>query len=214
MDYGQSKPFESSSEHCLLISSISPNKFKGLLVHFDWDYQNGWSCKTRPYLKKFLEQVGPPTFEVVVFTDMQAFTAFPILEAMDKDGYIMHRLFKDSTRLIKGKHIKDLNILNRDLSKTIQIEVDRDACSLNARNCLVLDKWNGDTTDRTLLDLAVFLKTITSQNVEDVRDVISHYSQFDKPLEVFRQNQQRVLEEEERRHKRPPPLTSLAKKRI
>lgn len=126
----------------------------------------------------------------------------------------MHRLFKDSTRFIKGKHIKDLNILNRDLSKTIQIEVDRDACSLNPRNCLVLEKWNGDTTDRKLLDLAVFLKTIAGQNVDDVREIISHYSQFEDPLGVFKQNQQRMVEEEERRLKRPPPLTSLVKKRV
>lgn len=126
----------------------------------------------------------------------------------------MHRLFKDSTRHINGKNIKDLNILNRDLSKTIQIEVDRDACSLNPRNCLVLEKWLGDTSDTTLIDLAIFLRTIASQNVEDVRDIISHYSQFDKPLEVFRQNQQRMLEEEEKRHKKPAPLASLVKKRI
>ena len=189
-------------------------RFEDLLVMFDWDYQSGWSCKTRPYLKKFLEQVGPPTFEIVIFTSMQPLTAFGVLEAIDKEGYIMHRLFKDSTRFIKGKHIKDLNILNRDLSKTIQIEVDRDACSLNQRNCLVLEKWAGDTTDRTLLDLAVFLKTIAGQNVEDVREIISYYSQFDNPLEVFKQNQQRMAEEEEKRLHRPPPLINMVKKRI
>ena len=183
-------------------------------MHFDWDYQNGWSVKTRPYLKKFLEQVGPPAFEIVVFTELQPFTAFGILEAVDKEGYIMHRLFKDSTRHIKGKNIKDLNILNRDLSKTIQIETDKDACSLNPRNCLVLNKWKGDTADSELIDLAIFLKTIASQNVDDVRDIITHYSQFDKPLEVFRQNQQKMIDEEEKRHKKQPSLTSLVKKRI
>lgn len=120
----------------------------------------------------------------------------------------MHRLYKDSTRFIRGKHIKDLNVLNRSLSKTIQVEVDRDACSLNPRNCLVLEKWNGDTTDTALLDLASFLRTIAAQNVYDVRDIVSHYGQYDKPLDVFRQNQQRMLEEEEKRHKKTSSLAS------
>lgn len=156
---------------------------------------------------------GPPLFEIVIFTEVSPFTAFSLLEAIDKDGFIMHRLFKDSTRFIKGKHVKDLNVLNRDLSKTIQIEVDREACSLNARNCLVLERWKGDTTDQTLLDLAIFLRTIATQKLDDVRDVISHYSQFDNPLEVFKENQSKMLEEGERR-KRTQSLTSLVKKKI
>ena len=152
-------------------------------------------------------------FEIVIFTEVSPFTAFSILEAIDKDGYIMHRLFRDSTRFIKGKHVKDLNVLNRDLSKTIQIEVDREACSLNPRNCLVLERWKGDTDDSALIDLSIFLRTIASQKVDDVRDVISHYAQFDNPLDVFKENQAKMLEDGERR-KKAQPLTSLVKKKI
>lgn len=44
---------------------------------------------------------------------------FPILDALDPNGYIMYRLFRDATLFTDGHHIKDLSKLNRDLSKVI-----------------------------------------------------------------------------------------------
>lgn len=35
--------------------------------------------------------------------------------SLDKTGLILHRLYKDSTRFHRGKHVKDLSNLNRDL---------------------------------------------------------------------------------------------------
>lgn len=42
---------------------------------------------------------------------------FPILDALDPNGYIMYRLVRDATRFVDGHHVKDLGALNRDLSK-------------------------------------------------------------------------------------------------
>lgn len=50
--------------------------------------------------------------------------------------------------------------------------------------------------DRTLMDLAVFLKTIAESGVDDVRGVLEYYSQFDDPLATFRENQRKLAEQE------------------
>lgn len=38
-------------------------------------------------------------------------------------------------------------------------------------------------------------------NVDDVRDVLSYYSQFDDPVAAFRENQRRLVEQMEEREK-------------
>ncbi|KAM7289717.1 putative mitochondrial import inner membrane translocase subunit TIM50 [Ixodes scapularis] len=160
-------------------------------------YQTGWRFKKRPGVNLFLQQVGPPLFEVVVYTSEQGFTAYPILDSLDPQGFIMYRLFRDATRYTKGHHVKDLSCLNRDLSKVILVDWSEEACSLQPRNALRLRKWDGGDEDRTLLDLAQFLRTIGTSEVEDVRTVLDYYRQFEDPLVAFKENQKRLQEEKQ-----------------
>lgn len=90
-------------------------------------------------------------------------------------------------------------MLNRDLSSVIHIEWNEKACSANAENCLVIPKWDGSDGDKSLFDLAQFLRAIAIQDVGDVRDVIRHYKQYPNPIEAFkeRQRQLQVQEQEE-----------------
>ncbi|CAN7999678.1 unnamed protein product [Ixodes hexagonus] len=169
----------------------------GVLVHPDWTYQTGWRFKKRPGVNLFLQQVGPPLFEVVVYTSEQGFTAYPILDSLDPQGFIMYRLFRDATRYTKGHHVKDLSCLNRDLSRVILVDWNEEACSLQPRNALRLPKWDGADDDRTLLDLAQFLRTIGTSEVEDVRTVLDYYRQFEDPLEAFKENQRKLQEEKQ-----------------
>lgn len=200
--------FEEPARDLLLPNPLSPPyvqpkytlvfETNGILLHPEWTYQTGWRFKKRPFLDQFLQQCGPPLFETVAFTQDSPLTAATLIDNLDTQGMIMFRLFRDSTRYVDGKRIKDLNYLNRDLSKVIHIDCNREACSLNPHNCIVLDKWLGDSDDTTLVDLALFLRTIAAQDIDDVREVIAHYSQFDKPLEVFKENQRRLAEQKEK----------------
>ncbi|KAF7990081.1 hypothetical protein HCN44_009024 [Aphidius gifuensis] len=168
-----------------------------LLVHPDWTYQTGWRFKKRPGVDQFLEQLTMPNFEIVVYTAEQGHIVFPILDSLDRNGYIMYRLVRDATRFIDGHHVKDLDALNRDLSKVIVIDWNPNNVKLHPQNALVLPRWNGNDDDTTLNDLAAFLKMIHATNVADVRDVITYYQQFDNPLEAFRENQRKLLQQME-----------------
>ncbi|XP_015518569.1 mitochondrial import inner membrane translocase subunit TIM50-C [Neodiprion pinetum] len=173
-----------------------------VLVHPDWTYQTGWRFKKRPGVDQFLEAVAPPQFEIVIYTAEQGMTVFPILDALDPQGYIMYRLVRDATRFVDGHHVKDLAALNRDLSKVIVVDWNSESVKLNPENILKLPRWKGNDDDTTLYDLAAFLKMISATNVEDVRDVLNYYKQFDNPLEAFRENQRKLLlQMEEDEHK-------------
>lgn len=63
--------------------------------------------------------MAPPLFEIVIFTAEQGQTAFPIIDALDPNGYIMYRLVRDATHFVDGHHVKNLDNLNRDLSKVL-----------------------------------------------------------------------------------------------
>ncbi|XP_014280128.1 mitochondrial import inner membrane translocase subunit TIM50-C [Halyomorpha halys] len=185
-----------------------------LLVHPEWTYQTGWRFKKRPGVDKFLEQVSAPNFEIVVYTAEQGLTVFPILDSLDPNGYIMYRLVRDATDFVDGHHVKNLDCLNRDLKKVIVVDWNSSSVKLHPTNAFLIPKWNGNDDDTTLVDLAAFLRTIAANEVEDVRDVLAYYREFENPIEAFRENQRRLLEQMEEREKhnkdrkQNPPLTS------
>jgi len=54
--------------------------------------------------------------------------------------------------------VQDLSYLNRDLSKVIMIDWDEAAVGLNKENMFKLKRWDGDTKDVVLGELADFLR--------------------------------------------------------
>ncbi|XP_047490667.1 mitochondrial import inner membrane translocase subunit TIM50-C-like [Penaeus chinensis] len=170
-------------------------ELRDILVHPEWTYETGWRFKKRPGVEFLLHHCAPPLFEIVIYTNEQGFTAFPLIDHLDPNGYIWYRLFKDSTRYVNGKHIKDLNCLNRDLSKVICVDWDGEAVS-SPRNQLKLKRWDGNMNDQSLLELAFMLRTIAESEVGDVREVIDYYRNFEDPLAAFRENQRQAQEQE------------------
>jgi len=168
----------------------------GLLVHSNWTHKHGWRFQKRPGLDMFLSQIGYPNFEVVVWTVENSMTFFPIIMGMDpQQQHIMYKLYRDATRYVNGTHLKDLSSLNRDLKKVIVIDWNKDHISSQPDNGLILQKWEGDNTDRTLIGLAQLLHEIKDSGLDDVRDVLTYYRQYEDPVSAFRENQRKLEEE-------------------
>jgi len=172
-----------------------------LLVHPEWTYQTGWRFKKRPGVDSFLEKVGPPTFEVVVYTAEQGLTVFPILDSLDPNGYIMFRLVRDATDFIDGHHVKNLDCLNRDLKRVIVVDWNPNSVKLHPENAFVVPRWKGNDDDTTLIDLAAFLRTLAENKIDDVRDVLVYYKQYENPIEAFREKQRILREQLEEKEK-------------
>jgi len=73
----------------------------------------------RPGAKYFLEEVSK-FYEIIIFTSSQKKYADKILDKIDVNGNIIsHRLYKNHVLYENGKTIKNLNLIGRDLTKTI-----------------------------------------------------------------------------------------------
>lgn len=205
-------------------------EMKDVLVHPDWTYQTGWRFQKRPGVDVFLEQLARH-YEIVIFTADQGMTVFPILDALDPKGYIMYRLVRDATHFVDGHHVKNLDNLNRDLTKVIVVDWDANSTKLHPQNTFVIPRWSGNNDDTTLLDLVAFLKSkksiwsltvklvlnlfifvtaVATSDVQDVREVLEYYRQFDNPLEKFKDNQRKLLEQmaerEREEQSKPKPM--------
>uniref|UniRef100_A0A7E4V871 Mitochondrial import inner membrane translocase subunit TIM50 n=1 Tax=Panagrellus redivivus TaxID=6233 RepID=A0A7E4V871_PANRE len=175
-------------------------EMKNILVSPEWTYTTGYRFKKRPALDYFLDVVGYPNFEVVIYTSESSMTAASVVENMDPKQRVMYKLYRDCTKYMNGHHVKDLSKLNRDLKKVIYIDFDPQSFQLNPENVLRVPKWDGDMEDTALLDLAELLKTIHLSDVEDVRPTLQYYSQFDDPAKEFRRRAQYLAEQEHGHH--------------
>ena len=72
----------------------------------------------------------------------------------------MYKLFRDATRYVDGNHVKDLDCINRDLSKVITVDWNNKSVDSHPRNALRIKQWKGEDGDRSLFDLAILLKSI------------------------------------------------------
>ncbi|KAF3693385.1 Mitochondrial import inner membrane translocase subunit TIM50 Precursor [Channa argus] len=169
-----------------------------VLLHPEWSLSTGWRFKKRPGIDYLFQQLTP-LYEIVIFTAETGMTAYPLIDSIDPQGFVMYRLFRDATRYVDGHHVKDVSCLNRDTSKVIVVDCKREAFGLQPFNGMALKKWDGNSEDRTLYDLANFLKTIALSGVDDVRTVLENYALEEDPIEAFKRRQAQLAQEEEQR---------------
>ncbi|KAI5116777.1 hypothetical protein M0805_008732 [Coniferiporia weirii] len=154
-----------------------------LLVASTWDRQYGWRTAKRPGVDYFLAYLSQ-FYEIVIFTSQNHYTAIPIIEKLDPyNFFIMYKLFRESTRSVNGSIVKDLSYLNRDLSKVIMMDTDRDHVSVQPENAIVLPKWKGDSSDKGLVAMIPFLESIAIYKPQDVRPILKAYQEKNIPIE-------------------------------
>jgi CTD small phosphatase-like protein 2 len=70
----------------------------------------------RPYAVELLKEISK-NFEVIIFTASHSCYANVVLNYLDPDNkYISHRLFREHCFYTDKLYVKDLKVLNRDLS--------------------------------------------------------------------------------------------------
>lgn len=125
--------------------------------------------KKRPGVELFLAEMSRH-YELVVYTASQAIYATPILDQLDPEKRIQHRLFRESCIVTNGGFIKDLSKLGRDLAGVVIVDNSPACYALQPENGIPISTWTEDPHDLMLSQLAPFLKLLAT--VQDVREYL------------------------------------------
>jgi len=164
------------------------------LIHSEWDTKNGWKTAKRPGTDYFLGYLSQ-YYEIVLFSSNYMMYSEKVVEKLDPlHAYISYQLYKEHCLYKDGVHIKDLSKLNRDLSKVLIIDVDENSIKLQPENAIKLPKWNGQADDE-LIKLIPFLEYLATQQVKDVRPILSSFKDKSKISEEFLERAKKLREE-------------------
>jgi len=72
---------------------------------------------------------------------------------------IQGRLGRESTLLKNGVYVKDLSYMNRNIKEIIYIDSTDEKVMFHKGNCIILPRWEGDSSDRELYDILPFLES-------------------------------------------------------
>ncbi|KXS09491.1 hypothetical protein M427DRAFT_64007 [Gonapodya prolifera JEL478] len=125
----------------------------------------------RPHVDLFLRTVAQ-WYRVVIFTASMPEYAEPVIDHLDPGGGIVSgRYFRESCIHHNGTYMKDLAVVEPDLSKVFLVDNSPISYAVNQDNGVPIEGWVSDPKDEALLDLLPFLDAL--RFVSDVRSVLS-----------------------------------------
>ena len=157
---------------------MDTNKFKytlvldldETLVHYIEEKDRHY-VQVRPFAEYFLSEMGK-YFELVIFTSAEEEYADIVLEEIDKNKVITHKLYRRHVEYSDGFCLKDLNKIGRDLKKVCIIDNDKNNFKLQMENGIEIKEFLGEQDDNELDLLGDLLMSIIESNLEDIRPVI------------------------------------------
>ncbi|KAI5953168.1 hypothetical protein KGF54_002539 [Candida jiufengensis] len=174
------KPLKFQQKKCLILDldeTLVHSSFKYLRtadfvipVEIDNQIHHVYVIK-RPGVDEFLQKVGK-WFEVVVFTASVSKYGDPLLDKLDFNKSVHHRLFRDSCYNYQGNFIKNLSQIGRPLKDTIIIDNSPASYIFHPQHSIPISSWFSDTHDNELLDLLPFLEDLAKPVVDDVALVL------------------------------------------
>jgi mitochondrial import inner membrane translocase subunit TIM50 len=172
------------------------------LVSSTWDRKYGWRHAKRPGVDKFLHELAQ-YYEIVLYSPSIDGVADPVVTSLDKDGCILHRLYRDATYYTNGVHVKDLRRLNRDLRRMIVLDDDPAEVQFTPENLIRIKPYTDptDRTDNSLLRILPFLVEIAREGYNDIPALLSQYRGMDAD-EIADEQDRRVAELRDHRVRR------------
>ena len=150
------------------------------LVNSSWDRKHGWRHAKRPGVDKFLSEMAQ-YYEIVLYTPSHEGVAEPVIANLDKNGAIMHRLYRDACYYKNGTYVKDLKSLNRNTNKIVLLDDDPAAAQMDPANLIRVKPYENprDREDKTLQRITPFLIEIAIQGYDDVPQLLRQFQGMD-----------------------------------
>ena len=140
------------------------------LVHYIEEKDRHY-VQVRPYAEYFISEMGK-YFEIVIFTSAEEEYANIVLDEIDKNKVISHKLYRRHVEFNDGFCLKDLNKLGRDIKKVCIIDNDKNNFKLHEDNGIEIKEFLGEQDDKELDILGDLLMTIIESNLDDIRPII------------------------------------------
>ena len=99
-------------------------------------------------------------YEVIIFTAALQDYADWVLDQLDINHNIKHRLYRQYAVPYNGNYIKDLSRIGRSLSKMIIVDNLAENFQLQPENGIMIKTWIGDPEDTALFELGPLLSGI------------------------------------------------------
>ncbi|CAD5211667.1 unnamed protein product [Bursaphelenchus xylophilus] len=159
--------------HCSLVDL--PDAQMRFEVEFEENNCRGTlevSVRIRPFLFEFLARMSQ-YFEIILFTASKKVYANKLADLLDPEGkFFHHRLFREHCVYAFGTYVKDLNVLGRDVNKTIIIDNSPQSFAYHVDNGIPIESWFVEKEDQELAKLVPFLEKIHLEKPADVRPLI------------------------------------------
>lgn len=124
----------------------------------------------RPYVDEFLDAVAKH-YEVVIFTASLSKYANPLLDMLDKNQVVSHRLFRESCVLHGQAYVKDMSKIGRKMRDIIIVDNSPLSYAFQPTSAIPISSWFDDRSDMALKELIPVLET-TIKDIRDVRDIL------------------------------------------
>ena len=143
-------------------------------IHFNIIYQNKphmINVLVRPFVNEFLIKMSK-FYEIVIFTASVPQYANPLLNILDRNKCITHRLFRQHCISLYGLFIKDLRRIGRELKDTILLDNNPISYLVNQDNGLPIKTWHSNKNDQELIKIIPLLEYLAKFEVNDVREIL------------------------------------------
>ncbi|OHS98968.1 NLI interacting factor-like phosphatase family protein [Tritrichomonas foetus] len=137
----------------------------------------------RPGLQPFLAEVSK-YYDIFFFTASKCNYANKIIDAIWPNTPRSHRFFRDSCKSENGYLVKDLSVINRQLSFVLLVDDIEGSALLQPNNLIRISPFYGDMNDNVLLEQLLPLLKNAALERDIVRAVQQKISQS-FPSELF-----------------------------
>jgi Dullard-like phosphatase family protein len=143
------------------------------LVHYF--EQNGLGAYgIRPGMREFLQRMNQAGYEMVIFTAATQDYADWVIDQIDPDNLVHHRLYRQHALPWGPLFAKDLRGLGRNLDRTLIIDNVQENFMLQPNNGIFISTWYDDPEDTALFELTPLLEELISTRVT-VPEILNKY---------------------------------------
>ena len=123
----------------------------------------------RPGVKEFVAEMSR-YFELVLFTASTREYADWAMQRVDPEGSILLRLYREHT---SEEHVKDLELLGRDIDRVIIIDNVEKSFEKHPRNGIIIKSWMGDQKDGELSSMVAPLSRICIDRQVSLYEIVA-----------------------------------------